>query len=135
VPPTSRSATIETDLFEHRTPKDDFINPCCFGEDFAAWLQVRLSGLTEFKLGAPVMEDYGWGFGASHAKGSIWVALSFAHEGPVEGPASWGVSVEWRDAKLLSRWLGKPDLTAFDPFVDAVWAALKAEPAITFTPD
>jgi hypothetical protein len=126
VPPTSRSATIETDLFEHRTPKDDFINPCCFGEDFAAWLQVRLSGLTEFKLGAPVMED---------AKGSIWVALSFAHEGPVEGPASWGVSVEWRDAKLLNRWLGKPDLAAFDPFVDAVWAALKAEPAITFTPD
>src|SRR5262249_30425150 len=28
---------IETDLFEHREVKPHFINPCCFGEDFAAW--------------------------------------------------------------------------------------------------
>jgi hypothetical protein len=31
--------TIETDLFEHREVKPHFINPCCFGEDFAAWLR------------------------------------------------------------------------------------------------
>jgi hypothetical protein len=27
---------VETDLFEHREVKPHFINPCCFGEDFAA---------------------------------------------------------------------------------------------------
>jgi hypothetical protein len=30
--------TIETDLFEHKEMKPHFINPCCFGEDFAIWL-------------------------------------------------------------------------------------------------
>jgi hypothetical protein len=38
--------TIETDLFEHWEVKSCFINPCCFGEDFAVWLRVRLSSLT-----------------------------------------------------------------------------------------
>ena len=37
--------TIETDLFEHREVKPHFINSCCFGEDFAAWLRGRLSPL------------------------------------------------------------------------------------------
>ena len=35
--------TIETDMFEHREVKPHFINPCCFGEDFAAWMKRELS--------------------------------------------------------------------------------------------
>jgi len=37
------SLTVETELFEHRDVKPHFINPCCFGEDFAAWLWMALS--------------------------------------------------------------------------------------------
>jgi hypothetical protein len=37
--------TIETDLFEHREVKPHFINDCCFGEDFAAWLRPKLADL------------------------------------------------------------------------------------------
>jgi hypothetical protein len=37
------SVVIDTDLFEHRKVKPHFINPCCFGEDFAAWLKQELS--------------------------------------------------------------------------------------------
>lgn len=57
------SLTVETELFEHRDVKPHFINPCCFGEDFAAWLRDRLSGLvtTGFEIGALIQEDYGWG--------------------------------------------------------------------------
>jgi hypothetical protein len=33
--------TVETDVFEHRQVKPHFINPCCFGEDFAAWFENR----------------------------------------------------------------------------------------------
>ena len=125
-----QTASIETDLFEHRRVKDDFINPCCFGEDFAAWLQVRLAGLTEFTLGQPIMEDYGWGFSSKHAKGAIWVALSYGHEGPVDLPATWMITVEWRERGLMQRWFGKPDEAAFNAFAGAVWQALQAEPAI-----
>jgi len=37
--------TVETDMFEHREVKAHFINPCCFGEDFAAWLREQISSL------------------------------------------------------------------------------------------
>jgi hypothetical protein len=50
-------ATVETDLFEHRAIKRLFINDCCFGEDFAAWLRQRLADLAGFKLSAPIQED------------------------------------------------------------------------------
>ena len=39
------SMTVETDLFEHREVKPHFINPCCFGEDFAKWLRHELADL------------------------------------------------------------------------------------------
>lgn len=38
--------TIETDIFDHWEVKPHFINPCCFGEDFAAWLRGRLAPLS-----------------------------------------------------------------------------------------
>jgi len=38
--------TVEADLFEHREVKPHFINPRCFGEDFASWLRDRLAPLT-----------------------------------------------------------------------------------------
>jgi hypothetical protein len=59
------SIMIETDLFEHREVKPHFINACCFGEDFAAWLRQELSRFPDlgFELSEPIQEDYGWGFG------------------------------------------------------------------------
>jgi hypothetical protein len=36
--------TVETEMFEHRDVKPHFINnPCCFGEDFAAWLKEHIA--------------------------------------------------------------------------------------------
>jgi hypothetical protein len=64
---------IETDLFEHRKVKPHFINPCCFGEDFAAWLRDKLLPLEEegFDFAEPIQEDYGWGFWASHGRDDL----------------------------------------------------------------
>jgi hypothetical protein len=38
---------------------EHFINPCCFGEDLAAWLRIKLAdrGAT---VGPPGQEDWGW---------------------------------------------------------------------------
>src|SRR5215468_8669597 len=73
--------TVETDLFEHREVKPHFINPCCFGEDFASWLRGKLTPLTAegFLFADPIQEDYGWGFWASHRKDRFWIALSSLH--------------------------------------------------------
>jgi len=58
---------IETDIFEHREVKSHSINPCCFGEDFAAGLKERLAPLLDSSvlLSDPIQEDKGtFGFGA-----------------------------------------------------------------------
>jgi hypothetical protein len=78
------SFTVETDLFEHREVKPHFINPCCFGEDFAAWLKDRISALltSDFTFSPPIQEDYGWCFRVNHGKDPLWVAISYVGDGP-----------------------------------------------------
>ena len=55
------SVVVETDLFEHREVKPHFMNPCCFGEDFAAWLKQELVRFPDlhFELSEAIQEDYG----------------------------------------------------------------------------
>jgi hypothetical protein len=85
---------VESNLFEHREVKSHFINPCCFGEDFAAWLKAELSRVPDLglELSEPVQEDYGWGFWATRGKDRFWIALSYVGDGPQEAPAQWIVS-------------------------------------------
>jgi hypothetical protein len=85
--------TVETDMFEHRNVKPHFINPCCFGEDFADWLKVELSQLDpSLDVSENIQEDYGWGFLGSRGKNRFWIALSYVGDGPQEGPVQWVVS-------------------------------------------
>ena len=119
--------TIETEMFEHRQVKPHFINPCCFGQDFAAWLKRELAALADdgFTFSDPMQEDYGWGFWAWHGKDPFWVAISYVGEGPQEPPAQWVVSVSY-DAglNLLKRLFDKPDSQAFAQLRDRVWRSL-----------
>ena len=88
------SILIETDLFEHREVKPHFINPCCFGEDCAAWLKQELgSAGLGMEFSDPIQEDYGWGFWAARDKDRIWIALSYVGSGPQDPPAQWVVGV------------------------------------------
>ena len=89
------SIAIKTDLFEHREMKPNFINPCCFGEDFARWLAQKLAFLGEvgFAFSEPIQEDYGWGLWASRGQDRFWIGLSYVGDGPQEDPAEWVVSV------------------------------------------
>src|SRR5208282_960170 len=87
--------SVETDIFEHREVKLQFINLCCFGEDLAAWLKqelLRVAGLG-FEFSEPIQEDYGWGLWASRAKERFWIALSYVGDGPHDTPAQWIISV------------------------------------------
>lgn len=90
-----QSMTVETDLFEHREVQPHFINPCCFGEDFARWLRRELADMAAlgFELSEPIQEDYGWGFWASRQSDRFWIALSYCGDGPSDEPAEWVVSV------------------------------------------
>jgi hypothetical protein len=127
------SLSIETDLFEHREVKPHFINPCCFGEDFAAWLLGRLAGLKSagFAFSEPIQEDYGWGFSASRGRDRYWIALSYCGDGPTEEPAEWVVSVGLEPGlSLFKRLFHKPDATALAQLRGRVWEALRTTPGI-----
>jgi len=125
--------TVETDMFEHREVKPHFINPCCFGEDFAAWLKEQVAPLEgcSFKFSEIVQEDYGWGFWARRGKDPFWVALSYVGDGPQEAPAQWVISVNY-DPGLspLKRLFHKPDRAAWEQLRDHVRQVLSSKAAI-----
>jgi hypothetical protein len=125
--------TVETDLFEHREVKPHFINPCCFGEDFAAWLRSELTPLTAsgFELSDIIQEDYGWGFWAIHGKDPFWVALGYCEDGPTQEPAQWMVSIDYDPGlNVIKRLFSRPDAQAFARLRDSVWQSLQANASI-----
>jgi hypothetical protein len=121
------SVMIETDLFEHREVKPHFINPCCFGEDFAAWLKQELlhSSNLDLEFSEPIQEDYGWGFWATHGKDRIWIALSYVGDGPQEPPAKWVVSL-----KQGKRFFHKPNEQPLGQLRDRIRQILTSNSAI-----
>ena len=130
------SITVETDLFEHREVKPHFINRCCFGEDFAAWLRSELSPLTVsgFTFSQIIQEDYGWGFWAHFGKDPLWIAFSYVGEGPQETPAEWVVSLTYDPGlNLFKRLFHRPDAQAFARLRDQIWQILKSNHGINTT--
>jgi len=128
-----RDIIIETDLFEHREVKPHFINPCCFGEDFAAWLRGRLSPLTGegFHFADAVQEDYGWGFWASHQGDGFWIALSYAGDGPQEDPAQWVISVDYSaGVNVFRRFFHRSHQQALTLLRDKIWQSVRSSPEI-----
>jgi hypothetical protein len=123
--------TVETDLFEHRRVQPHFINPCCFGEDFAAWLKGELASLAVdgFGFSDPIQEDYGWGFWATHGKDHFWIALSYVGEGPQEEPAQWIISVN-ESRGVIKRLFGRSVQRVQTMLHERIWRAIAANPAI-----
>jgi hypothetical protein len=88
---------VVTEMFDHREVKPHFINPCCFGEDFAAWLKKEIATLegSGFSFSEPIQEDYGWGFWIWRGSDPFWVALSYVGDGPQEARGQWVISVNY----------------------------------------
>ena len=128
------SLTIETDIFEHREVKPHFINPCCFGEDFAAWLKQELSHFTDsgFNFSDVTQEDYGWGFWAKRGRDSFWVALSYVGDGPrEEGPVQWVISINHDPGlNLIKRVFQKPDQQALTLLRESIQQVVRSNSAI-----
>ena len=130
--------TVETDLFEHREVKPHFINPGCFGEDFAAWLKERLSVLlpSEVTVSPAMQEDYGWGFCLHHGKDSFWVAVSYVGNGPAESPPQWVISLLYDPGiHLVKRIFHKRDRATEAHLREVIRQAVRSNPAIKIVPN
>jgi hypothetical protein len=127
------SIMVETDLFEHREVKSHFINPCCFGEDFAGWLKQELARATDLgvELSEPIQEDYGWGVWVTRGKDRFWVALSYVGDGPQEAPAQWIISVKYDPGfNIAKRLFHKPDEKVLEQLRDRIRRILASNSAI-----
>src|SRR5579863_5302039 len=134
MPQLNDRLTVETDMFEHREVRPHFINPCCFGEDFAAWLKEQVSPLQDsgFIFSEPIQEDYGWGLWATCKDDRFWIAISYEGNGPQEPPARWVISVTYDPGlNLIKRVSRKYDVRALKELESRIWDSLKADSAIT----
>ena len=91
---------VTTDRFEASTPGENFINPRCFGEDFAQWLKPRLAerGLA---VSEPIQEDWGWVLLASLAGHTFTISIGIMDESIGQLPAHWRIGVSYE--KPLNR--------------------------------
>ena len=112
--------TCMTDRFNLSRVGDHFINDCCFGEDFSAWLVAQLSA-RGVKADVLCQEDFGWANVAEHEGVSYSVCVAGSPDEDAARPdfGEWHVMLE-RHRTLVQRILGKNAMFAADPLVGKV---------------
>jgi len=122
-----RHVLFETSRFNLSKVGEHFINPCCFGEDFAQWLANRLAqhGVT---VRAPYQEDWGWQFSAEDANGRYYVGVGGnSFENPTNPDVGeWRVMLSKRRT-IMERLKGKNKLAESEPILMLVQKILQAE--------
>jgi hypothetical protein len=96
---------------------DHFINPCCFGEDFAAWLRERLAE-RGIEADPPGQEDWGWYLGLSHNGDKYLLGVSGAADesSANENDGEWRIIID-KSRSLGERLRGGGKITPDDPVV------------------
>jgi len=118
--------TCKTDRFNLSVVGSDFINDCCFGEDFSTWL---VSALSEAGVDAGVicMEDFGWANQATYQGVSYLMCVAGNSEEDPGRPnyGEWHVMLE-RHRTFAQKLLGKNKGSSTDPIVGKVAQVLRA---------
>jgi hypothetical protein len=120
--------SVETNLFNHTEVKPHFINPNCFGEDFAEWLRGEVASLKNngYEISDIIQEDYGWGFWISKGKDTFWIAVGMMGDGPTEEIPQWNISVNYDSGlNVFKKLFYKPDQNSFVIIRDLIWEKLK----------
>ncbi len=86
-----------TSRFNVSNPKSYFINECCFGDDLASWLRLKLieDGI---QVEEPYQEDWGWEMRAKYPKGSYYLGVTGfrAESAPEPNAGEWRIMVSKR---------------------------------------
>jgi hypothetical protein len=107
-----------------------FINPCCFGEDLAAWLRIKLSE-RNVEVREPYQEDWGWELPATQEGDSYYLCMSGNSDesGTNKDDGEWGIIVEKRRS-IVQRLTGAGKIGVTDKLMRTIEEILWAEPAI-----
>ena len=83
---------MQTDRFNVSKPEPEFINPRCFGRDFATWLKGRLEERT-LSPSDPIQEDFGWVLRVPYKHHTFTVSIGVMDDSIGRTPAEWRVGV------------------------------------------
>jgi hypothetical protein len=118
---------FDTDRFNLSEAKGHFINPCCFGDDLAAWLRGKLlaKGVSTTE---PGQEDWGWYVESQLGDSSYFIGFGGAVEQSAVTPnfGEWRIMIE----KHRSLWekLGRRNKTSHsDPIFAVIREILEGE--------
>ncbi len=107
---------------------DHFINPCCFGEDLAAWLRQKLTQRA-IHVDPPSQEDWGWYLGVGHGGEKYLIGMNGnADEGSANANhGEWRIIVD-KSRSLGQRLRGAGKIAQNDPIVAMIEEVLQSEP-------
>jgi len=118
---------FDTDRFNLSETKEHFINPCCFGEDLAAWLRGKLleRGFPTIK---PGQEDWGWYIESALEGNSYFIGIGGSAEESAPEPnfGQWRIMVEKRRS-LWEKLSGRNKTSLGDPIFGVIREILKRE--------
>jgi hypothetical protein len=124
------SLVFKSARFNLSEVSNKFINPCCFGEDLAQWLQGKLRE-KKLEVSDPYQEEWGWELPAANKSESYYLCMSGnadrEHENPNEG--EWRISIEKRRS-VAQRFTGKGKIDLSDGMLLSLKEILESEPDI-----
>ena len=117
----------KTDKFNLSIEGEDFINPCCFGEDFSQWLVDTLES-KGIEADIICMEDFGWANYAKHSGATYLVCVAGNSDEKPDNLnyGTWHVMIE-KKRSFKDMIFGKNKTKTSDPLVHEVTKILKAE--------
>ena len=110
---------------------EHFINPCCFGEDLADWLRLRLEE-RNVVADDPNQEDWGWGLPVTNGRDSYYLGVSGNADpsGTNADEGEWRIIVQKRRS-IWQRLAGKGHIVAGDELVGLIEHILCNQSGIT----
>ncbi|HXQ27077.1 MAG TPA: hypothetical protein VN822_11760 [Candidatus Acidoferrales bacterium] len=115
----ARHLLFRTGRFNLSKVHEHFINPCCFGEDLAAWLRSRLAE-RDIHASEPGQEDWGWYLDVKHGNDLYYLCVGGNSDGGVNrDEGEWRIIVE-KSRSIWDRMTGKGKITENDPMLDVV---------------
>jgi hypothetical protein len=122
-----RRILFKTSRFNLSKVGAHFINPCCFGEDVAAWLRHKLIA-NGADAGSPGQEDWGWYLFVKSGADRYFLGVGANSENNPANPndGEWGIIVEKRRT-ITQRLTGKGKITADDGMFTLVKEILDGE--------
>jgi hypothetical protein len=127
---TEQGFSLITDLFEAKTPGSHFINPRCFGEDFATWLREQLTA-RGIVASEPIQEDWGWVLLLRFRDRKFTLSIGIIDESISQTPAEWRVGVAYeKPLNGIRAWFRPVPLPDLNDLARILEAVLQSESRI-----